>query len=428
MAPAAAPQPVLPSGAAVGPSGPSFYVDADFLLWRIRKPTIPDTASVIPVALLSVETTDLIQTTPGGAATPAGNRTVGFAPVSIVSNAVFPSKAIDYGEQPGVRTTLGFWFDSDQDLGLEGSFFYLDKNSFDFGAVTGNSVNQFVINSGFNQNVFLVQTVMGQTQRTLQGTNPLIFVRQTTSSLVGSASNALYGTELNLRCTTLRYGCLTIGGLAGFRYLDFHEDLNINNNVRLFRPADFPVTAGDASGALSSDLSYSTTDTIRTYNHFYGGQVGVDMEFLWNRFFLDARGKIAVGAMHQVVNIDSRTLTINNDAARPNSPPSGVALGGLLTSPLDSGRHTRDRISFVPEANLKIGYQVTSWLRGYVGYDFISFSQVVRPGAQSGISTLNTNVTVANSTNQVNVNQPTFRFTDSNVWAQGLTFGLEMRY
>ena len=78
-------------------------------------------------------------------------------------------------------------------------------------------------------------------------------------------------------------------------------------------------------------------------------------------------------------------------------PRPGVT-GGLLASPADNGTHHRNRVSFIPEANLKVGYQVTTWLRGYVGYDALSLGHVARAGTLATINTLNSTVSVANST------------------------------
>ena len=122
--------------------------------------------------------------------------------------------------------------------------------------------------------------------------------------------------------------------MAGFRYVDFHEGLQLNNNVRMFLPPGLPLTPGDQTGSLSTDLAYSTVDSIRTFNHFYGVQVGIDSLTEYGRFFLQARGKLAIGLMNEVVNINSQTTVINNDLLHPNPTP-GVSPGGLLTSPLD---------------------------------------------------------------------------------------------
>jgi len=210
--------------------------------------------------------------------------------------------------------------------------------------------------------------------------------------------------------------------LLGFRYLHFHEELSLSDNANLFVA---PGTLGLTSPMQA--FHFATSDFIRARNHFYGAQVGLDLNLDFGKFFVSGRAKGALGATHEVVDIDSSGiaqtgLTFNTLLPAVTTP------GGLLGGPLDVGRHSRDRICFVPEAEFKIGYYFTSWLRGYVGYNVLYVSDVVRTGNQTGISTTSVQAMVGGTTSMVNVSQPVFRFQDTHVWAQGIDFGLEFRY
>src|SRR5262249_17740704 len=143
-------------------------------------------------------------------------------------------------------------------------------------------------------------------------------------------------------------------------------------------------------------------------------------------FFLYARAKLALGDMHQVAQPNGATQIINPDPR--TLPASTTTPGGILSSPGDVGRISRDRFAYLPELNLKLGYQFTSWLRAYVGYDALLIGHAARAGDSSTINPINSNVSVAGSSSTASVAQPTFRFRDSDVWAQGLTFGMEVRY
>lgn len=440
----AGPVPPVPEGPTALPAGAfdpaimgyQFWANGDYLLWRLRNQSIPSVASVLPIGLLAVDITDLQTDSRRGAVMPSPNTVTGYAPVSIRSDAVFAAgNTLDPGEHSGGRFSAGFWADPEQLFGLETSFFFLDRRSTGFNATTGNSVDQFLVNTGFSRNLVLITAGTPATAttpatpetQTVILTTPVFFARQTSSVIVGSGQSAMWGGEVNARCTALQFGRLTLGGLAGFRYLDVHEELNINNTVHLQQAAGVPPTDADLTGSLSNDLLFSTADTIRTYNHYYGGQVGLVLEAYVGNFFLSAREKIGVGANHQVVNVNGLTVVANNDPLS-TAPPSGTFPGGLLSSPLDGGKHSRTRIAFDNETSIKLGYQFTHWLRGYVGYDLIYLTNVARPSDQTAVSTLNTTVTVAGSSNQVSVAQPTFRFHDTDFWAQGVTFGLELRY
>jgi hypothetical protein len=412
----------LPSGCTAGPSiNPArFWVSGDYLLWKFSSTHLPSLASTAPVGLLAVNTTALQTTDVTLPAIPSPNTTVGFAPVMIQSNPDGVG-SLDLGEHSGGRVTAGFYLSEEGDFGLDTSFFFLDRRSTTFTSTTGNSVNQFLIQSGFTQNTFLITPAMGsvpQTQ-TLINSLPLFFVRQATATLVGTTSNALWGAEINTSCGRCYFGGLALSGLIGFRYVDFHEDMDLSNSVRLFRPAGLPATMGDLEGSLPADLSFNTRDLMNTHNHFYVAQVGTTLDLMLGNFFLNARGKFGFGVVHESVDIDSRTTS----TLQPTSVP-----GGLLAGPLDLGKHARDHVAFIPELNVRLGYELTRWLRAYVGYDGLFLSNVARPGEQTGVNQVNTQITVAGSTTQVNVMQPAFRFSDSHLYAQGIDFGLEFRY
>src|SRR5262249_23740520 len=68
---------------------------------------------------------------------------------------------------------------------------------------------------------------------------------------------------------------------------------------------------------------------------------------------------------------------------RPRPPNAGtIGAGGLLTGPGNIGSSTTGRFSVVPEVGMNLGYYVTDWMRLSVGYNFLYWSGVARPGEQ----------------------------------------------
>ncbi|MGG7379585.1 BBP7 family outer membrane beta-barrel protein, partial [Escherichia coli] len=65
----------------------------------------------------------------------------------------------------------------------------------------------------------------------------------------------------------------------------------------------------------------------------------------------------------------------------PGGQTSAV-VGGLLALPSNIGNFQRNRFGVVPQVGLKVGYNLTDNLRVYVGYDFLWWCNVVRPGDQ----------------------------------------------
>ena len=157
--------------------------------------------------------------------------------------------------------------------------------------------------------------------------------------------------------------------------------------------------------------SFYTFDRYHTRNQYYGAQIGGDFEWYEGRVFVNGSAKLAVGDMHQVVEVNGYTV----------NPSGQVFPGGLLTQATDRGEHSRDRLAFVPEVTLNLGYQVTPHLRIYVGYDGLDIHRVAQPGDQIGFFTSTTQVTFAGTTTTAGVTQAAFHFKDTEVWRKGQT-------
>jgi hypothetical protein len=413
--------PEEPAAQPPGPAGgPVWYTNDEFLLWRIRGGLIPSGMSTAPIGLIATPVNNVF-TRPSGATTitPSGVTTV--SPVSIINNTSFgQGDRANYGTTLGGRFALGFWCDPDMTWGLEASGLVLERAIDHFAGIQGATPNQFLLNVG-TSNQFLVAagTV------TPNGTTPIVLPRASVVSLAGNTSDSLYGGELNARCIGLRFGCVDVGGLLGFRYLSLQDDLSLFSNAHLFLP---PGQTDPVGSTFSQDLNFNTTDHIRILNNFYAAQIGVDMDAKFGSFFFYARAKVALGDMNQRATVGGVTSVINNDTTRP-IPANTNTLGGLLSSPGDAGQgFTRNRLAFLPELNLKLGYQVCSWLRCYVGYDVMDINNVARAGTSTTVSSLNSSISVAGATNNVSIAQPTFRFQDQHIVVQGANFGIELQY
>jgi hypothetical protein len=75
---------------------------------------------------------------------------------------------------------------------------------------------------------------------------------------------------------------------------------------------------------------------------------------------------------------------------------------------------------------LQVGYQVTSCLRAYVGYDFLFWNDVVRPGSQID-TTVNPNLLPPAIPG--GPSRPAPRINDTvDLCVHGVSFGLEFRF
>jgi hypothetical protein len=225
-------------------------------------------------------------------------------------------------------------------------------------------------------------------------------------------SSRLQGAELNGVCN-LCCGCRgRVDLLAGFRYLELTEGLGIAEDLTV-NPG-MPVSGGTA---------FRIIDQFNTSNRFYGGQVGAQAEFRWGNLFVDVRGIVALGSTDQVVAVAGSTVI-----APPGQVPT-VANGGLLAQPTNSGHFTRERFAVVPELGINVGYQVNEHLRAFVGYSFLYWSDVVRPGDQIDRAVNPTQLPVSGMAQHlVGPARPAPVLRDTDFWAQGISFGVEFRY
>jgi hypothetical protein len=101
----------------------------------------------------------------------------------------------------------------------------------------------------------------------------------------------------------------------------------------------------------------------------------------------------------------------------------------LLALSTNSGRISHDEFAVVPELGVILGYDVTHLVRLTVGYSFLYWSDVARPGDQVNRivnPALVPTSTVFGTTGGLPQPAPSFNRTD--FWAQGLSFGIELRY
>lgn len=399
------------------------YINFDYLLWSINHGHLPSLNNFPAIGVLSVDQVDFFET-PDGTSLGSTVRSTGFFPVQVSNAPTLANQNLNVGDHSGGRITAGLWADTEHCWGAEVGAFWLQRRTAQLNNQFDNDSGQFVFNTPFTNQVFTVTPATANTAetRTLTRTEPIFFVRQVNSSVFATYSNQMWGAEVNARCTGLRIGCLNFGGLVGFRYLDYKEDLEAFNRFNFFQPAD-PAQADPPGSNLPDRIDILAHDHAQIRNQFYGAQVGFDIEGNWNWIFASARGKLAVGAMHQSVDIFANTTTT---AFAPDS--QNVSGGATLFGANDVGHHGRNQVSAIPELNLRVGVQPCCWFRAYVGYDAMYIANVARVGDISTPTPSTTTVTAGGTTTTLNVNGNGFRFSDSNIWTQGFSAGIELSY
>ncbi|HUG92708.1 MAG TPA: BBP7 family outer membrane beta-barrel protein [Planctomycetaceae bacterium] len=335
---------------------------------------------------------------------------------------------LDYDSGLGGRFTAGYWLDACQTKGLEASYLFLNSPMDDFSAFNSGAPGSGVLARPFFN-------VVNGLQESQLASFPGIF-----SGRVGVSSDSqLQGAELNGICNLCRSNiccydtcchstscgqtdccgtnCCDPSGysldlIGGFRYLNLNEDLEITELLTFLPTAPNPPFTPGATILIS--------DRFDTRNSFYGAQIGARGEWRRGSWFVNATAKLALGNSHQEVRIRGTTVFTNPGG------PSVAQPGGLLALPTNIGTYSRDRFAVVPEIGVNLGYQVTNNLRAFVGYSFIYWSSVVRPGDQIDLGINPTQLPDPNGPGVlVGPARPAFRFRDTDFWAQGINFGVE---
>jgi hypothetical protein len=326
------------------------------------------------------------------------------------TQVLFGGTPLHFGAFSGLRFTAGV--DLTCGLGLEAGYFALERRSAGFAAVSDENGNPLIARPAFNnegpgENAYLYA---------VPGT--------ATGSVVVATHTQLQGGEFNLSTDFYQSPSLSVTAFAGFRILELKEDINITGMVTPLVPG-FLIYAG---GPGDPPNSYTDFESFGTVNRFYGGQIGGRVTWRGDRFDLGVVGKLALGATQELVIVNGLS-TLNTPNGAPGTTPT-TNPGAVLTQPSNLGRPSHSTFTAIPEVGIDLGYRLTSQLRLTLGYSFLYWSRVARPGDQ---------IDRVVSASQV-VRDPTFGMgqgdlrpvlsqpRESSFWAQGINFGIEFQY
>ena len=370
-----------------GPPG-RFWVGAEYLYWWTREMRVP------PLVTSGTPTTGGL--IPGALGVPG--------------TTVLLSGELENHGQSGGRFYGGFWLDECQTKGIEADYLFLGtrRNTFLAGG-TGAPGSAIIARP------FLDIPPTGGTP--FQNSEAVAFPGAAAGTISVTNRSRLQGVGANgicnLCCCGDCCGGYRVDALAGFRWMQLDESITIVENIS-------PTTT--ATG-FPPGSRVTVIDQFSTKNDFYGGQLGLQGEWRRARFFLNGRVLVGLGDTHEQATINgSTTITLASGTAT-------TAPGGLLAQPTNIGTHSRDVFSVIPEVGFNVGYQVTPHVRAYVGYTFLYWSDVVRPGDVIDVGVNPTQLpTSAGAGHLIGPARPAFQFRDSDFWAQGINVGAEFRF
>ncbi len=212
-----------------------------------------------------------------------------------------------------------------------------------------------------------------------------------------------------LFCGCPEHYCGRSEAMIGYRYLRLDEGVAITENL--------------VSTDTAAPGNFAIIDSFRTRNQFNGLDMGLSYRRTRGFWTYDSLLRLAIGNTRQTVTINGQT-TINDPST---VPPVQTFPGGLLTQTSNIGTYRQDEFTVVPEFNANVGYQLTDHLRATLGYTFIYWSNVVRPGQQIDPD-VNPDLLPPPADPLTGVQRPTFSFDTTDYWVQGINFGAEYRW
>ena len=119
--------------------------------------------------------------------------------------------------------------------------------------------------------------------------------------------------------------------LAGFRFFQLKEDLMIQSFTDVLPGQAVPFDGKLYFGPVNIEVN----DEFETLNQFYGGNVGLQTQFRYGKCYFSALGKIAVGVMHQQVDINGFSVLRQPGVVELQS----AVRGGLYANATNIGRY-----------------------------------------------------------------------------------------
>lgn len=305
----------------------------------------------------------------------------------------FGGESEDQGSQGGFRIRLGYELTACGRDRLEASYLSLGESSADYRAASSDV--PVLARPYFD--------TLGSQQAAMLVAHPDLLE----GSIAVQAATEFEAAEAYWRRCVLESCGSRLDFLAGYRYARLEESLHINQFSR------WTATQGVIVPGTTRELF----DRFDAENDFSGALLGMAYQREMGFISLELLMKLGLGNTHSSVAIDGSTHTI--------VPGGGAAdfAGGLLAQPTNMGLYERDEFAVLPELSVTLARQLTPRLRATVGYTFLYWSEVVRPGGL-----IDTAVSQLPPEPPSGARRPAFEFASDSFWAQGLNLGLDFRF
>ncbi len=339
------------------------------------------------------------------------------------NEVLFPTDSLFQSPGSGGRIRFGRWWNTEHSQGIHADLWGLHGPREQFRVDSNGSplvARPFFDTSTGTQNAEIVATTLGQPRSggvAIRAGSDLysagIGWRWQLGALRPSRAKPCRVADGRFRY--LPRGDIRLDFTCGYRYARLGEQLSVFESISI--PAgSTPVPAGE----------YNVQDHFKTTNDFNGVELGLHYQHHHCRWFVDLRPRLAFGNVRQQIEIDGSTRYAPTTGAAINESGGLLALAGT-----NIGNTTRDQFSFMPQLDLELGYRFSDRLAMTVGYSFLYWMRVARPGEQIDFNVNPNHFPTSNPFAPPSGGppfDPSPQNADAAFWAQGLNFGFEYRF
>jgi hypothetical protein len=339
---------------------------------------------------------------------------------------LFGADNFDFNMASGMRVTAGKYFGDDQSFGVNFSGFVFEKRRQQFESASDRTGSPLLARPFINSETGVSTSLLVAAPGFIRG------------AVAAVAQNQMWGAEANgLLNVLVPQGDqgMALQVLVGGKYFNLEEALLVGQLTQLLPTQKAPFGGLTVDGATQIGV----TDRIATKNIFAGANVGLQTTCcMGSKWYAQAGASTAFGVVHQTVDYSgSSSALIPAGSVVTTGGPTGIGSGGgavtlpggLFTGPNNIGSWTKDDFGWMGEANVRLGYHLTPHVTGFVGYDFLYLSNVVRPGDQidpnANPGLLPTSATFGRIGTSLD---PRVVFKQTDFFATGFTFGVTFVY
>jgi hypothetical protein len=357
-----------------GPRPHHWYFGTEYLHWWVSKRMVP------PV----VTRGQFSDATPGAAGQPG-------------TELVLGGGSADTGSHNGIRGVFQVWFDDCHTCGIDGSAWVLEERT------------QYLIalSNGDGNTLPLTRPFFNPNTRRYDA-DPIALPNVMAGLLQVRLPRRMWGGDMNFRYSTDEgpFSHIKWSFLAGARYASLDEQFAVDEAT-----ADLPF---DGDPGIHTII----LDEFTTFNRYYGAQIGLESDLRLGPVYLTITSKVGAGQTRQTLIVKGGTAVWELGPDRRTVDPTK----GFLAQSTNIGRYRRNTFSWMPEMTVRLGADLNPWVSVWMGYNFLWWTDVLRPGDQVD-TTINPQPTGVDAPFTGRDARPAVFLKHTDVWAQGLSFG-----